>query len=48
MGPRDRSDLTDATRWAIEQKIAPADGICIMGVGYGGYAALMGTVREPG
>ena len=42
-----QDDLTDATRWAIEQKIAPADRICIMGVGYGGYAALMGTVREP-
>lgn len=43
-----QDDLTDATRWAIEQKIAPADRICIMGVGFGGYAALMGTVREPG
>lgn len=42
-----QDDLTDATRWAIEHAIAPADRICIMGVGYGGYAALMGAVREP-
>jgi dipeptidyl aminopeptidase/acylaminoacyl peptidase len=42
-----QDDLTDATRWAIEQKIASADRICIMGVGYGGYAALMGAAREP-
>jgi len=43
-----QDDLTDAARWAIEQKIVAADRICIMGVGYGGYAALMGAVREPG
>jgi dipeptidyl aminopeptidase/acylaminoacyl peptidase len=42
-----QDDLTDATRWAIEQKIVPADQICIYGVSYGGYAALMGAVREP-
>jgi dipeptidyl aminopeptidase/acylaminoacyl peptidase len=42
-----QDDLSDATRWAIEQKIAPADRICIFGASYGGYAALMGAVREP-
>ena len=42
-----QDDLTDATRWAIEQNIAPADRVCIMGVGYGGYAAMMGAAREP-
>ena len=46
-GGKMQDDLTDATRWAIEQKIAPADRICIYGVSYGGYAALMGAVREP-
>jgi dipeptidyl aminopeptidase/acylaminoacyl peptidase len=42
-----QDDLTDATRWAIAEQIAPAERICIMGIGYGGYAALMGAVREP-
>jgi dipeptidyl aminopeptidase/acylaminoacyl peptidase len=42
-----QDDVTDATRWAIEQKIAPANGICIYGASYGGYAALEGAVREP-
>jgi len=46
-GGKMQDDLTDATRWAIEQKIAAPDRICIYGASYGGYAALMGVVREP-
>lgn len=42
-----QDDVTDATRWAIEQKIAPADRICIYGASYGGYTALMGAAKEP-
>jgi dipeptidyl aminopeptidase/acylaminoacyl peptidase len=42
-----QDDITDATRWAIEQKITTPERICIYGVSYGGYAALMGAVREP-
>ena len=42
-----QDDVTDATRWAIERGIAQADRICILGAGYGGYAALMGAAREP-
>ena len=45
-GGKMQDDLTDATRWAIEQKIAPADRICIYGASYGGYAALMGAVAR--
>ena len=43
-----QDDLTDATRWAIEQGIADPKRICIYGGSYGAYAALMGAVREPG
>jgi len=43
-----QDDVTDATRWAIEEGIADADRVCIYGGSYGGYAALMGLVREPG
>jgi len=42
-----QDDVTDATRWAIEQGIADRERICIYGASYGAYAALMGTVREP-
>jgi len=46
-GMRMQDDLTDATRWAIDQRIADPNRICIFGSGYGGYAALMGVIREP-
>jgi dipeptidyl aminopeptidase/acylaminoacyl peptidase len=46
-GGKMQDDLTDATHWAIQQKIAAPDRICIYGASYGGYAALMGVVREP-
>ena len=42
-----QDDLTDATRWAIEQGIADSSRICIYGASYGGYAALMGVAKEP-
>ncbi len=42
-----QDDLTDATRWAIQEGIADPARICISGASYGGYAALMGVVREP-
>lgn len=42
-----QDDVTDATKWAIEQGIADPKRICIYGTSYGGYAALMGAVREP-
>lgn len=43
-----QDDITDATRWAIDQHIADPKRICIYGASYGGYAALMGAAREPG
>ncbi|NUS60856.1 MAG: S9 family peptidase [Lysobacter sp.] len=42
-----QDDVTDATKWAIEQGYADKDRVCIYGWSYGGYAALMGAVREP-
>lgn len=43
-----QDDLTDATRWAIQQGVADPNRICIYGASYGGYAALMGVAKEPG
>lgn len=42
-----QDDISDATRWAIKEGIADAKRICLYGASYGGYAALMGAVREP-
>ena len=46
-GARMQDDVTDATRWVIEQGIADPKRICIFGGSYGGYAALEGAVKEP-
>ena len=43
-----QDDLTDATRWAVDQGIADRNRICIYGASYGAYAALMGAAKEPG
>jgi dipeptidyl aminopeptidase/acylaminoacyl peptidase len=42
-----QDDLTDATRWAIDEGIADRNRICIYGASYGGYASLMGVAKEP-
>ncbi len=42
-----QDDVTDATRWAIDQGLVDGERVCIMGGSYGGYASLMGLVREP-
>ena len=47
MGREMQDDLTDATLWAVEQGYADKDRLCIYGASYGGYAALMGVVKEP-
>jgi len=42
-----QDDVTDATRWAINQGIADPERICIYGASYGAFAALVGVAREP-
>lgn len=42
-----QDDLTDATHWAVAQGYADPQRLCIYGGSYGGYAALMGVIREP-
>lgn len=46
-GGKMQFDVTDATRWVIEQGVADPKRICIYGASYGGYAALMGLIQEP-
>ncbi|MDH5432577.1 MAG: S9 family peptidase [Gammaproteobacteria bacterium] len=41
------NDITDATKQMIKEGHAKTGKICIYGASFGGYAALMGAVREP-
>ncbi|MFZ6723391.1 alpha/beta fold hydrolase [Undibacterium sp. Ji49W] len=42
-----QDDVTDVTKWAIEKGYADPKRICIAGASYGGYAVLMGLIKEP-
>ena len=42
-----QDDLTDAANWLIDQGVADAERICIVGASYGGYAAAMAAVKTP-
>lgn len=42
-----QEDVEDATKWALKQGIADPDRTCIAGWSYGGYAALMGSIKNP-
>lgn len=46
-GGKMQDDITDGTRWLIDQGMADPRRICIMGGSYGGYATLMGLAKEP-
>jgi dienelactone hydrolase len=40
-------DITAGAHWLIDQGIADAGRMCIVGWSYGGYAALIGVEKEP-
>jgi dipeptidyl aminopeptidase/acylaminoacyl peptidase len=42
-----QDDLTDAVQWAVEQNVADAKKVAIMGTSYGGYATLAGAAFTP-
>lgn len=42
-----QDDLVDAARWAVAQGYADPARIAIGGASYGGYATLMGLIRDP-
>lgn len=42
-----QDDVTDATQWAIQNRIADPKRICIMGANYGAYSAMIGAAKEP-
>jgi len=42
-----QDDLADGVKWAVAQGIADPKRVCIAGASYGGYAVLMGLVKDP-
>jgi dienelactone hydrolase len=40
-------DITAGARWLISEGVADPARMCIVGWSYGGYAALIGVVKEP-
>ncbi len=46
-GRKMQDDLTDATKWAINNGLADPERICMHGVSYGGYATMNAVVKEP-
>jgi dipeptidyl aminopeptidase/acylaminoacyl peptidase len=43
-----QDDVTDGTKWLIQQGIADPARVAIYGASYGGYAVLEALVKEPG
>jgi dipeptidyl aminopeptidase/acylaminoacyl peptidase len=41
-----QDDLVDAVRWAANKGMVDPGRVCIAGASYGGYAALMGVIRD--
>ncbi|TNE40834.1 MAG: S9 family peptidase [Sphingomonadales bacterium] len=45
-GLKMQDDLIDAVGWAVKQDLADTKRVCIMGISYGGYAAMRGAQRD--
>ncbi len=46
-GRKMQTDLSDGVRYLVQQGIADPSKVCIVGKGYGGYAALAGVTLQP-
>jgi dipeptidyl aminopeptidase/acylaminoacyl peptidase len=42
-----QDDLDDGMDWLVHEGIADAKRVCLVGISYGGYAALWGATRNP-
>lgn len=42
-----QEDVEDGTRWLLEKGYADPERTCIAGWSYGGYAALIGSIKNP-
>jgi len=41
-------DITDGAKYLVESGLADSERVCVVGWSYGGYAALLSAVEEPG
>ena len=46
-GGKMQEDLEDLVHFLANEKVIDINRVCIVGLSYGGYAALMGTVKTP-
>ncbi len=46
-GTKIQDDIMLATQYAIQQKVADKNRVCIFGISFGGYSALQSAVRFP-
>jgi dipeptidyl aminopeptidase/acylaminoacyl peptidase len=46
-GARIQQDLIDGVRWAINERYADPQRICVYGASFGGYSAMMTAIRAP-
>lgn len=42
-----QDDVADAALWAVKQGLADPQRICLAGASYGGYATMMGLIKNP-
>ncbi len=47
VGTTIQDDLDDARNWAVAKGIADDGRVCLLGRGFGGYAAMWGALRNP-
>ena len=47
-GGKMQDDIADGVQWLVDNKLADATRICTFGASFGGYAALMQPIRNPG
>lgn len=42
-----QDDVADGVRWLVKEGVADPKRVCIAGASYGGYAVVMGLIRDP-
>lgn len=47
LGESMQDDITDGIRYLVAQGVVDPDRVCIDGGSYGGYATMMGLIKEP-
>ena len=47
-GGKIQDDIADGVKWTIDNKLADPNRICTYGASFGGYAAMMQPIRNPG